>query len=75
MQGAYDWAENLNKTFEEHGYYKSCTDPQIHSRVINEELTLTSIWIDNILGALSTIKGEQIAKAELSSSYKIQDLR
>jgi len=42
MQGAHDWAENLNKTFEEHGYYKSCADPQICSRVIDKELTLTS---------------------------------
>jgi len=42
MQGAHDWAENLNKTFEEHRYYKSCADPQICSRVIDKELTLTS---------------------------------
>jgi len=29
MQEAYDWAENLDKTFQGHGYYKSHTDPQI----------------------------------------------
>jgi len=29
MQGAHDWAENLDKTFEGHGFYKSRTDPQI----------------------------------------------
>ena len=29
MQGAHDWAENLDKTFEGHGFYKSCADPQI----------------------------------------------
>ena len=42
MQGAHDWVENLDKTFQGHGYYKSCTDPQIRSRVYNNELTLTS---------------------------------
>ena len=29
MQGAYDWAENLDKTFQDYIYYKSCTDSQI----------------------------------------------
>jgi len=28
MQGAHDWAENLDKTFEGHGYYKLHADPQ-----------------------------------------------
>jgi len=42
MQGAHDWAENLDKTFEGHGYYKSHTDPQIQSKVHDDELTLTS---------------------------------
>jgi len=42
MQRAYNWAENLDKTFKEHEYYKFCADPQIHSRVIDEELMLIS---------------------------------
>ena len=29
MQGAHDWAENLDKTFQGYGYYKSHADPQI----------------------------------------------
>jgi len=41
MQGAHDWAKNLDKIFEGHGYYKSQADPQIHSRVYDDELTLT----------------------------------
>ena len=74
MQGAYNWAENLDKTFKEHEYYKSCADPQICSRVIDEELMLTSTWIDNILEVSLTTAGEETAKAQLSSSYKIKDL-
>ena len=74
MQGAHNWAENLDKTFEGHRYYKSCTDPQIRSRVYNNKLTLTSTWTDDILGALSLIEGEQQAKMELESSYEIKDL-
>jgi len=74
MQGAHDWAENLDKTFEGHGYYKSRADPQIRSRVYDDELTLTSTWTNDILGALSTIEDERLAKAELGSSYEIKDL-
>jgi len=74
MQGAHDWAKNLDKTFEGHGYYKSQADPQIRSRVYDDELTLTSIWTDNILGTSSTTEGKHLAKAELGLSYEIKDL-
>jgi len=74
IQGVHDWAENLDKTFQGHGYYKSCADPQIRSRVLNNELTLTFTWTDNILGASSTAKGEKLAKYELGSSYEIKDI-
>ena len=74
MQGVHDWAENLDKTFEGHSYYKSCADPQIRSRVVGEEFTLTSTWTDGMLGASSTTIDEQAAKAQLSSSYEIKDL-
>jgi len=74
MQGAHDWAKNLDKTFEGHGFYKSRTDPQIHSRVYGNELTLTSTWTDDILGASSTIEGKNLAKSQLGASYKIKDL-
>jgi len=74
MQGAHDWAKNLNKTFEGHRYYKSRADSQICSRVYDDELILTSTWTNDILGASLTTKGERLAKAELGSSYKIKDL-
>jgi len=74
MQGAYNWAENLDKTFEDHGFCKSRTDPQIHSRVYGDKFTLISTWTDNILGVSSTAKGEKLAKSQLSASYKIKDL-
>jgi len=63
MQGAHDWAENLDKTFEGHGYYKSKADPQIHSRVCKDKFTLTSTWTDDILDASSTITGKVLAKS------------
>jgi len=74
MQSAHNWAENLNKTFEEHGYYKSHADPQIWSKVHDNELTITSTWTDDILGALSTVEEKCLAKFQLESSYKIKDL-
>ena len=74
MQGAHDWAENLDKTFEGHGFYKSRANPQIQSRIYDDELTVTSTWTDDILGASSTIEGERLVKSQLGSSYKIKDL-
>jgi len=67
MQGTHDWAENLDRIFEGHGYYKSKADPQICSRVYNDELTLMSTWTDNILGAFSTIKGKILAWHQLQN--------
>jgi len=62
IQGAHDWAKNLDQTFEGHGYYRSRADPQIRSRVLDDKLTLTSTWTDDVLGAFLTIKGENLAK-------------
>ena len=75
MQGAYDWARNLDCTYKGHRYYKSYTHPQIQSWVIDDELTLTSTWTDNILDISSTKKKEILAKSELSTSYEIIDIR
>jgi len=74
MQGAHDWAKNLDRTFEGHGYYRSRADPQIRSRVTENELTLTSTWTDDVLGASSTLEGETLAKEQLRSSYEIKDI-
>ena len=56
MQGTHDWAENLNRTFEGHGYYRSKADSQIRSRVIGDELMITSTWTNDILEASLTIR-------------------
>lgn len=74
MQGAHDWANNLDRTFEGHGYYKSRADPQIRSRVVADEFTITSTWTDDVLGASTTTNGETRAKSELEVSYEIKDL-
>jgi len=74
MQGAHDWAKNLDRTFEGHGYYRSRADPQIRSRVTENELTLTSTWTDDVLGASSTLEGKILAKEQLRSSYEIKDI-
>lgn len=74
MQGAHDWAYNLDRTYEGHGYYTSKADPQIRSRVVNDEVTITSTWTDDILGASSSEGGEIGAKDELGKSYELKDL-
>lgn len=74
MQGAHDWAYNLERTYKGHGYYTSKADPQICSRVDNDEVTITSTWTDDILGASSSESGEAKAKDELGRSYELKDL-
>jgi hypothetical protein len=74
MQGAHDWAKNLDCTYEGHGYYASKADPQIRSRVENDEITFTSTWTNDVLGVSSTEAGEIKAKDELAKSYELKDL-
>jgi len=74
MQGAHNWAQNLNHTFEGHRYYRSWADPQIRSRITENELTLTLTWTDDVLEASSTLEGETLAKEQLRSSYEIKDI-
>jgi len=74
MQRAHNWAENLDKTFQGHRYYKLHADPQIQSRVNNNKLILTSTWTNDVLRASSTVEGEQLTKFQLGSSCKIRDL-
>jgi len=74
MQGAHDWAITLDHTYTEHRYYTSKADSQVQSKVINGELTLTTTWTNDILGASTTPAGEVEAKEELRSSYEIKDL-
>ena len=73
MQEAHDWAENLDKIFQDYIYYKSHADSQIRSRLYNDKHILTFTWTDNILGASSTIEGKNLAKSQLGSSYDIKD--
>jgi len=74
MQGAHDWAITLNCTYTEHRYYTSKADSQVRSKVVNGEITRTTTWTDNVLGALTTPAGEVEVKEELRSSYEIKDL-
>lgn len=74
MQGAHDWAKNLDRTFEGYGYYRLWADPQIQSRITENELTLTLTWTDDILRASSTLEGKTLAKEQLRSSYEIKDI-
>lgn len=74
MQGTHDWAKTLEITYQDHRHYTSKANPQVHSHVEGDEITLTSTWTDNILGASLTEAGEIKAKAELQSSYELKDL-
>lgn len=74
MQGAHDWAQTLEKTYQGHGYTTSRADPQVRFRAQGDEITLTSTWTDDILGASSTASGETRAKEELQSSHELKDL-
>lgn len=55
IQGAHDWVQNLDATFERHRYYRSKADSQIHLRVQDNEFILMLTWTNDILEALSTL--------------------
>jgi hypothetical protein len=74
MQGAHDWACMLECTYQQYSSYTLLADPQICSQVKDGELTLTSTWTDDILGASSLKEGEVKTKEELRSSYELKDL-
>ncbi|KIJ23037.1 hypothetical protein M422DRAFT_196412 [Sphaerobolus stellatus SS14] len=73
MFGGYDWADDLENSYEGLGYYQSLADPCIHSRYIDEEYTLTSTYTDDVFGASSTEKGAKKAVEELERCYELKD--
>jgi hypothetical protein len=74
MQGTHDWAQTLEKTYQLHKYYTLKANPQVRSCIENNEITLTSTRMDDILGALTTEEGKMKAKEELKNSYELKDL-
>lgn len=74
MQGAHDWYETLNSAYNDLGYHQSKADPCIRSRREGSELTLTSTYTDDVLGASTTIEGARKAKAELSKRFKLTEV-
>lgn len=74
MQGSYDFQREMSGSYESLGYYKSSADPCVHSRVIDQEYTITSTYTDDIFGASSTKEGAQRSKEEIEACFEIKDV-
>ena len=74
MDGAYNWAETLNKEMGELGYYRSKADPAVRSRHVNGNITITSTYTDDTMGISSSKEEAEHAKDELGWTYETKDL-
>ena len=74
MDGAYNWAETLNKEMGELGYYRSKADPAVRSRHANGNITITSTYTDDTTGISSSKEEAKRAKDELGWTYETKDL-
>ena len=64
----------LDKEMAELGYYCSKADPLVCSRHTDGEVTITSMYTDDMTG-ISSLKEEAArAKEELGSKYETKDL-
>lgn len=74
MNGAYEWAKHLGRSYKALGYYESKADPCVRHRVDDNGFTLTGTHTDDVLGVSSTHTGADIAIEELGNCYEIKDL-
>ena len=74
MDGAYNWAEMLNKEMGELGYYRSKADPAVWSRHANSNITITSTYTDDTMGISSSKEEAECAKDKLGWTYETKDL-
>ena len=74
MDGAYNWAEMLNKEMGELGYYRSKADPAVQSRHVNGNITITSTYTDDTTGISSSKEEAKRVKDELGWTYETKDL-
>ena len=74
MDGAYNWAETLNKEMRELGYYRSKADPAVQSRHANGNITITSTYTDDTMGISSSKEEAKRAKDKLGWTYETKDL-
>jgi len=74
MDGAYNWAEALDKEMRELDYYRSKADPAVHAQHAEGDITITSTHTDNTTGISSFKEEAERAKEKLGWKYKTKDL-
>ena len=74
MDGVANWWEMLDRDMKELGYRQLRADPSVCSQHVDGETMVTSTYIDDMTGILSTKEGAEKMKAELGWRYKTKDL-
>jgi hypothetical protein len=62
MQAGHTWWHELDKTYTDLGYARSRVDELVRSRRVGDELTLLSMYTDDVTGASSSVAGAAAAK-------------
>ena len=74
MQGAHDWYETLNKTYEDLGYTTSRADPCVRFKKENENYTITDTYTDDVFGASNSDEEAKRRKDEIGEVWEIKDV-
>lgn len=74
MQGASNWWEELDGTYNSLGYRRSHADQSVRVREGDTGTTITSTYTDDVTGVSSSTKEAILAKEELGKRYDIKDL-
>ena len=74
MQGAHDWYEMLNKTYNDLGYKASRADPCVRFKKENGNYTITDTYTDDIFGASNSNGEAKQRKEELGKVWEIKDV-
>ncbi|KAF5310638.1 hypothetical protein D9619_008097 [Psilocybe cf. subviscida] len=74
VDGARNWSIVLSTEMKDLGYYESCADQSIRTRLRDGEHTITATYSDNVTGATTTREGYEVAMRELSRKFEVKDM-
>ena len=74
VDGAYNWAETLNKSRTAQGYHHSQADQLVRAQFVDGEHTVTGTYTDDVTGMNTTHEGYQKAVADLGKDGEANNI-
>jgi len=73
-QSGHEWNIEFNIKLEKCGYKRIHSDPCVYILWTSDGMVLITVWVDNLLIFTTSIKYMEIAKHDISESFKVTDL-